>query len=184
MDSPARSSPVRAQWSPSAWTGANAPLSPVLRGAIARELFGLVRGTTVLRSRDETTIAAIVIAACRMVDVRVDAPPYAVLAEVEKLMSKAISRKTKKLIPDICKAIVSSGQDAKAWSKRGLMSLARAQLLASGDVAFAVSDLLAVPIEQARGLAKSDERAAEVVRFVLSPSYMELRRTLGLEEES
>ena len=164
--------------------GANAPLSPVLRGAIARELCGLVRGTTILRSRDETTIAAIVVAACRIVDVRVDAPPYAVLAEVEKLMSKAISRKTKKLIPDICKAIVSSGQDAKAWSKRGLMSLARAQLLASGDVAFTLSDLLGAPIEQARGLAKSDERAAEIVRFVLSPSYIELRRTLGLEEES
>ncbi len=100
--------------------GVNAPLSPATRGRVARELLAMARGTTVVRSRDDITVAAIVVAACGQAEIRVDHPPYAVLAEVERLLGKALGRKTRKLLPDICRTIVSSNADARAWSRRAL----------------------------------------------------------------
>ncbi|MEO7110751.1 MAG: tetratricopeptide repeat protein, partial [Polyangiaceae bacterium] len=166
-------------------TNINAPLSPAARARVARELCGIVRGTTVLRSRDDTTIAAIVVSACKLAEVSVSSPTYAVQAEVDKLLSKAISRRTKKMLPDICRAVVASGQDARAWSSNAMMSLARAALVASGDATAALADLLGDTPEglheTLRDRLKTDERAANLVRFALSPAYLELRRGLGLE---
>src|SRR5207237_2927516 len=83
----------------------NAPLPPLVRARVARELFAIVRGTSILRWRDETAIASIVVAACGLADVRVEAPPYPVLAGIEKAISKEISRKTKKMLPDLCRVV-------------------------------------------------------------------------------
>ncbi|MEO8878555.1 MAG: hypothetical protein ABI461_23400, partial [Polyangiaceae bacterium] len=163
----------------------NAPLNASMRARVARELTGIVRGTTVLRSRDETTIAAIVVAACKLGEVPTQTPTYAVQAEVDKLISKAIPRRTKKLLPDICRAVVGSGQDARDWSHAGLLSLARASLVASADATTVLGDLLGETPEALRETLrdhlKNDELAANLVRFALSPAYLELRRALGLE---
>lgn len=166
-------------------TNVSAPLSPPMRARVARELCGILRGTSVLRSRDDTTIAAIVVAACKVVEVPMASPQYAVQAEIDKLISKAIPRRTKKVIPDICRAVVGSGQDARAWSKAATLSLSRAAMVASGDALSTLSDLLGQTPEalreSLRDLLKSDDRAASLVRFALSPGYIELRRALGLE---
>ncbi len=163
----------------------NAPLSTASRARVARELCGIVRGTTVLRSRDDTTIAAIVVTACKLAEVPIQSPTYAVQAEIDKLVSKAISRRTKKLLPDICRAVVGSAQDARAWSKNATMSQARAALVASGDAPSTLADLLGDTVESLRETLrdrlKTDDRAANLVRFALSPAYLELRRALGLE---
>ncbi len=164
--------------------GVNAPLAPALRARVARELLAIVRGTTVARSRDDITIAAIVVAACHIAEVKVDHPPYAVLAEVEKLVSKAIARKTKKLLPDVCKAIIAGGTDARAWSKRALMSQNRIAVIASGDVGTVLLDVLGESPERLAQVAKVDARAEELMRFVLSPAYLEIRRSFGLEGAS
>ncbi len=164
--------------------GVNAPLAPATRARVARELLAIVRGTTVTRSRDDITIAAIVVAACHIAEVKVDHPPYAVLAEVEKLVSKAIARKTKKLLPDVCKAIIASGADARAWSKRALMSQNRIAVIASGDVGTVLLDVLGESPERLAQVAKTDPRAEELMRFVLSPAYLEIRRSFGLEGAS
>lgn len=162
----------------------NAPLSPSLRGRIARELFAMGRGTTILRSRDETTIAAIVVAACKLGEIRVDAPPYAVLAEVEKHLSKAIARRTRKLLPAVCQRVVASHSDARVWAKRAVLSQDRAQALATGDVANVLSDFLGVTVERLPTVVINDSRAGDLLRFVLSPLYAELRQALGLEGQS
>ncbi|MGH7279931.1 MAG: hypothetical protein ACRELY_00280, partial [Polyangiaceae bacterium] len=155
-----------------------APLSPPRRAMVARELCGIVRGTNVLRSRDDTTIAAIAVAACKIAEVPITAPTFAVQAEIDKLIAKAIPRRTKKLLPDICRAVTASGQDARAWSRHATMSFARAALVASGDATAALSDLLGQTPEalrtSLRDLIKTDERAAGLVRFALSPAYIEL----------
>jgi tetratricopeptide (TPR) repeat protein len=159
----------------------NAPLSAAARARIAREVLAIVRGTTVARTRDDVTVAAVVVAACHLAEVRVDSPPYAVLAEVEKLVSKAIPRKTKKLLSDLCRGVVSSGVDARAWSKRALLSQSRVALVASGDAAVVLADLLGVTEDKLPTAVKGDSRAEELARFVLSPSYLDIRRSLGLE---
>lgn len=161
--------------------GVNAPLSPAMRGRVARELLGIVRGTTVARSRDDITIAAVVVAACKQAEVRIDHPPYAVLAETERLVGKAMARKTRKAITETCRAIGSGGGDARAWSKRALVSQDRVAAVASGDPAVLLSEVLGVSPEKLGPAVKGNARAEELLRFVLSPQYLEIRRALGLE---
>ena len=114
------------------------------------------RGTTIARSRDDVTIAAIVVAACRIAEVRIDHPPYAVLAEIERLIGKAISRKTRKSIGDPCRAIVSGRAEPRAWTRRVLASHDRIAVIASGDPAVVLCEVLGVPIEDLYALAGYD----------------------------
>jgi hypothetical protein len=159
----------------------NAPLAPAARGRIARELLALLRGSTITRWRDDTTIAAIVVAACNLGEVRVDAPPYATLAEVERLISKAIARKTRKMLPEICRSIVATRADARMFAHRALMSHNRMAAVASGDATAVIVDITGQPPERLPALIVGDMRVEELIRFVLSPAYLELRRSLGLE---
>jgi hypothetical protein len=165
-------------------SGVNAPLAPLTRARVAREVLGVVRGTTVTRSRDDITIAAIVVASCRLAEVPVQHPPYAVLAEVERLVGRAISRRTRKAIVDACRAIASGNLDARAWSRRALASHDRIATIASGDASLVLSEVLGAALERLGPAVKGNARAEELLRFVLSPQYLDLRRALGLEGAS
>ncbi len=158
-----------------------APLSPASRARLARELLGIVRGTTVIRWRDDATIAAIAVAACNLVKVRVDFPPASVLAEVERLLDKALSRKVKPIIQPICNAFVQSGQDPRQWAARARASQSRAGAVASGDVGVVLADVFGEPPGRLGVVARDDLRAHELLRFVVSRPYFDLRRALGLE---
>lgn len=157
------------------------PLDARSKARVARELLGLVRGTTVLRLRDDTTAAAIVVAACRLADVPIEAPAYSVLGEVEKALSKAISRRIRKAIHDVCREIAASRPDTRDFRRRALASQARVAVFASADVSFVLGEMLEGSLERVQGSLRADERATELLRFVLSPTYVELRRSLGLE---
>jgi tetratricopeptide (TPR) repeat protein len=162
-------------------SGVNTPLTPVTRARIARELLAMVRGTTVTRSRDDITIAAIIVAACRQAEVPIEHPPYAMLVEVERLFGKAIARKTRKAMVELCRTIVRSGADARAWSKRALASHDRVATIASGDASVVLCDVLATTADKLGPAVKGNARAEELLRFVLSPLYLDQRRSLGLE---
>jgi Flp pilus assembly protein TadD len=161
--------------------GVNAPLAPLTRARVARELLGISRGTTILRWRDDVTIAAIVVAACRLGDVRMEHPPYAVLAEVERLMTRAISRRTRRLLPPLCAAIASQRPDARAWSRRALASQDRIASIASGDPGVVLSDVLGVSLDRLEHAVPGNPRAEDLLRFVLSQIYVDIRHALGLE---
>lgn len=160
--------------------GVKAPLSSRHRQAIARELFALRRGIGVVRTRDETTVAAIVVAACNLAEVPIQAPPYAMLGEVQRQLGKALSRKTKKVLPDLCRDVVATGQDPKAWSRAALASMYRMAAIAAGDVSLVLSDALGKPRGELAPLVSRDDRARRLIGFVLSPHYLELRRRLGM----
>jgi len=162
-------------------SGVNAPLAPLTRARVAREVLGVVRGTTITRSRDDMTIAAIVVAACRLAEVPIEHPPYSVLAEVERLMGKAISRRTRKAMVDVCRAVVRAKADARAWSRRALASHDRVATVASGDASVVLSEVLGAALERLGPAVRGNARAEELLRFVLSPQYLEIRRSLGLE---
>jgi hypothetical protein len=150
----------------------NMPFSPLLRARIARELYSIVRGTTVLRWRDETAVAAIVVATCRLCEVPIQAPTYAVLAEIEKHIKSAIARRTRNAAREICTSVASSRSDATTWSRAALMTQARIAAVASGDLQAVFGE---------HQISPQDPRAAALARFVLSPPYIDLRRALGLE---
>src|SRR6185436_16695424 len=114
--------------------GVKTPLLPAGRQAIVRELFAIRRGTTVTRTRDETTVAAIVVAACHLAEVPIESPPYAVLADVQRQLGKALPRRTRKLLPDICRRLAGERTDAKAWARAAQASMYRMAAIAAGDV--------------------------------------------------
>ncbi len=159
-------------------SGVTAPLSPRHRQAVARELFALRRGTTVLRHREASEIGALVVAACRVGEVTLQSPPYALLAEFTRSLAKA-PRRVKKLLPDLARAVAASGQDPLAWRDAAVSSLDRMATIAAGDVSW----VLAAGGRERGALGLSDEAAARAQRllaFVLSPGYLELREKLGM----
>jgi predicted Zn-dependent protease len=159
----------------------NAPLSPLARARTARELLGIVRGTSVARWRDEVSMAAIVVAACRLADVPIDHPAYAVLPEIEKLVGKALPRRARKAMTETCRAIATGGADFRGWSRRALASHDRVAAVASGEPAVVLSDILGTPVEGLASAVVGDARAEELLGYVLSPEYLEARAALGLE---
>ncbi|HKO46608.1 MAG TPA: hypothetical protein VJV79_02730 [Polyangiaceae bacterium] len=155
-----------------------APLSPRHRQAVARELFALRRGTTVLRHRETTEIGALVVAACRVGEVTLASPAYAMLPEFQRALGKA-PRRVKKLLPDLARAVERSEQDPIAWARAAVSSLDRMATIAAGDVSW----VLAAGGRERGVLGLSDEasaRARRLLAFVLSPGYLELREKLGM----
>jgi hypothetical protein len=145
---------------------------------VARELFALRRGTTVLRHRESAEIGALVVAACRVGEVNLPAPAYAMLPEFQRSLAKA-PRRVKKVLPDLARAIERSEQDPIAWARAAVSSLDRMATIAAGDVSW----VLAAGGRERGALGLSDEAAARAKRllsFVLSPGYLELREKLGM----
>jgi hypothetical protein len=155
----------------------NAPLPPQTRARVAREVLGIVRGTTVVRFRDDIAVAAIVAAACRLADVRLDHPPFAVLAEIERLLGRAMSRRTRRALPEACGTLAAQGVDPRAWFTRALASQDRIGAVASGDPSVVLADSPIAPSEA----PQTPPRVGDLLRFVLSPIYLDIRRSLGLE---
>jgi predicted Zn-dependent protease len=157
------------------------PFDAAARSAVAREVFALRRGVTSVALRDDNTIASLVAAASIEAGVNVPAPPYAVFGEVSRAVKKeGFPRKVRKLIPEICQRIAQSRQDPREWAQVTRRSIDRMAVIAAGDVSIVVSDIVKAPRDQLDGLAAENERARRLLGFVLSPSYLELRKTLGM----
>jgi hypothetical protein len=156
------------------------PLDTAARSAIARSVFALRRGITTVRTRDDNTIASIVVAACNEAGLSVPAPAYAVFGEVSRSIHKEIPRKIKKMILEPCEKIMATKQDARVWAAAARRSIDRMAVIAAGDVSIVLSDILGVPREQLGSVSADHERARRLLAFVLSPSYLELRKKLGM----
>ncbi len=156
-----------------------APLSPYHRQAIARELLALRRGTSVLRHREPEEIHALVVAACRVVEVDIPSPPFALLGEFQRQLTREMPRKVRKLLPDLARAFQRSGQDPVLWYRAATSTLDRMAAIAAGDV----SRVLSSDPRKRGHLSSSNEaqaRAKRLLSFVLSPTYIELREKLGM----
>jgi len=167
---------------PAIVVGANIkpPLTPAARSAIAREVFALRRGITSLRHRDDATVASLVVAALQEAGIAAPNPPYAIFGEVQRTFRKEISRKVKKVLPDVAQRVGASRQDATAWAQAARRSIDRMAMIAAGDVSLVLSDVLATPREKLGARVPGNDRAKRLLGFVLSPSYLELRKKLGM----
>jgi len=161
-------------------TDITAPLSPHARQAVARELFGIRRGLSVLRTRDATTVACIAIGLCNAVGVPMDAPPYAMLAETQKLMAKALPRRLKNVLPELCAAVATSRVDPIRWVASAHSSLDRMAAIAAGDISYVLADVCGVSRDRLSTVVASDQRAVQLIAFVLGDKYLELRTQLGM----
>jgi tetratricopeptide (TPR) repeat protein len=156
------------------------PFDAAARSAVAREVFALRRGITAVRTRDDNTIASLVIAACIEAGFNVPPPPYTVFGEVSRAFKKEIPRKTRKIIPEICQRLLGSGQEPRQWAAIARRSIDRMAMIAAGDVSIVLGDILGAPRAEIGGLVADSERARRMLAFVLSPSYLELRKKLGM----
>ncbi|MFO0589856.1 MAG: hypothetical protein U0441_20110 [Polyangiaceae bacterium] len=165
---------------PTIVVGANikTPLTPAARSAIAREVFALRRGITSLRHRDDNAIASLVVAAQQAAGMNVPKPPYAIFGEVQRPFNDALPRKVKKVLPEVAQR-VSSGQ-AAAWAQAARRSIDRMAVIAAGDVSLVLSDVLGAPRDKLGSRVTSSDRARRLLGFVLSPSYLDLRKKLGM----
>ncbi len=161
-------------------SGITQPFDAAARSAVAREIFALKRGITAVRLRDQNTIASLVVAACIEAGFNVPQPPYAVFGEVNRAVKKEISRKVRKAIPEVCQRILASGQDPRAWAAAAQRSTDRMAVIAAGDVSIVLSDTLKAPRAELGNLISDSDRARRLLAFVLSPSYLELRKKLGM----
>jgi hypothetical protein len=102
------------------------------------------------------------------------------LGEFQRLLGKEMSRRTRKLLPELATRALGARQDPATWARAAVASLDRMASIAAGDVSW----VLCGGSPEGRGrLATSREteaRARRVFRFVLSPTYLTLREKLGM----
>lgn len=159
-----------------------APLDAHGRQAVARELFLLRRGTSILRHRSPTEIRALVLACCKIGGFPVSAPAYAMQDEFVRAILSAIPRKLKKSLTELSEAIqMAHPSDASIgeWVACALASQDRAAALATDDVSLVLAYLTG---QRGRPPESRDhiERMAKLLSFALSPQYLELKTKLGL----
>jgi tetratricopeptide (TPR) repeat protein len=159
--------------------GVRAPLSPGYRQAVARELFALRRGTTVLGHREAPEVSALIVAACRLGGVELDAPHFALLAEFQRQLGKEMPRRVKKVLPELARSVANTGQDLLGFYRAATSSLDRMAAIAAGDVSWVLAG-------DARNRGRppasieGQERSNRLLSFVLSPAYLALRERLGM----
>jgi len=156
-----------------------APLTVGGRQSVARELFALCRGTSILRHRSPHEISALVVAACQIGEHPLSAPAYAMKDEFVRLVASAMPRKLRKALAERAYAIQESASDPFEWLVAANSSLDRVGALAAGDI----SEVLAHLTGQRGRLGVTRElrdRTSRLIAFVVSPSYLELKDTLGL----
>lgn len=158
-----------------------APLSPIHRQAVARELYALRRGTTVLDHREPDDVAAIIVAACRIGEVEIPAPAFAMLGEFQRLLAKEAgswaARRVRKMLPELARAVAEEQPDLLGWVRAATSSLDRMAAIAAGDVSWVLGGRTRAPIGEGR---EERARAERLLSFVLSPTYLDLREQLGM----
>jgi hypothetical protein len=156
-----------------------APLSAFHRQAVARELFALRRGTSILRHREPEEIHALVVAACRVAEVEIPSPAFAMLAEFQRQLSREMPRRVRKALPELAREIGSRDLDIPSYYRAATSTLDRLAAVAAGDVSWV---LCGEPRQRGRVTAtiEGQHRMRRLLAFVLSPTYLELRDKLGM----
>ncbi len=156
------------------------PLDPASRSAVAREVFALRRGITCVRHHDDTSVAAVAIAVCNELGVPIPNPGYPLYGEISRAVHKGISKRVKKAAPPFALDIQRVGQDPRSWVGAAVRSCDRMAALAAGDVSIVLANMLGRPRTDLEDAVKDNDRAKTLLKFVLSPGYLELRRKLGM----
>ena len=154
-----------------------APLSAMHRQLVARELFALRRGSTIVRHRDVTEIAALIVAACKLAGLDLPSPPYAMLGEFMRLVGKEMPRRVKKVLGELALPIVQSGQDPIAWTRAATSSLDRMAVIAAGDVSWVLGRRRRA--RPARRFARSRAARAPPALVRAQPRLPDVARTAG-----
>ncbi len=156
--------------------GLNAPLTPTARARVARELLGAVRGTRGLAEGDDTAALSVVGAVFNAARVPCPWEPTGASQSLERLILKAMPGRTRKALAGVCLAAAGHGQTPGEFRRAAIASLDRISVVACGDPLVALG-----PGDASASGSEFVDRTADLLRFVLSPAYLDARRALGLE---
>ena len=159
-------------------TALRAPLSAHHRQLVARELYAIRQGTSILRHRSPTEIAALIVATCRLADTTVASPAYAMVDEFTRLLSSTLSRRVRKLLPGLCSPLAQSNIDPLDWYAGAIASRDRMAALAAGDVSLVVGR--DAPLGTVDNTVTLNDRRKRLLPFVFTPQYLSLRERLGV----
>ena len=95
------------------------------------------------------------------------------------MLTKEMPRRVKKVLPELATAVAHSGQDPLAWVRAATSSLDRLAAIAAGDVSYVLSGG-DIPRGRLGASMEAQARAARLLGFVLSPTYLSLREKLGM----
>ncbi|HLV67026.1 MAG TPA: tetratricopeptide repeat protein [Polyangiaceae bacterium] len=155
------------------------PLSPPQRAALARALFALHRGTSVIVGRSAEEYRALFAAACRVGEVDIGGPVIPDLADLERRLARELPRKIRRALPELARRAVEEQADPVQWFEAAQGTLDRLATIAAGDA----SHVLAEGADR-RGAATAspshERRARRLLAFVLSERHAALRERLGM----
>lgn len=157
-----------------------APFNPALRQRLAKAVFSAARGTDVLLSREPVDVAALCVALCRVGEVRLSGPEYALTGEFERLLNKALPRRIKKELPALARRVAAEAQEPLGWVRAAFTSLQRVGALAVGDPSWVVLSPDERETTERSADPQTDPIRRSVLSFSLSPEFQQLRQQLGL----
>jgi hypothetical protein len=153
-----------------------APLGPFQRLALARALYAQKRGLVPLLSLEEADVRALVAALCSVAGVSLSGPVQARQRDFERLLSKALPRKLRKLLPERARSVRDVERSLEVWVRAAAASLDRVAAVAVGDASVILAD--APAREQTSD--EQAERARRLLGFMLSPEFETLRQRFGV----
>lgn len=150
------------------------------RGLIAAWLFGLSRGTSVCLQRSPTEVAALLVAACRVGGAAPNVPPFALTPEFERLLARELPRRARRSLEGLAGEVIKQEQDPLLFAQGARDTLNRIAAVASGDF----SHVILTESERITSTRNLDShrqgQLAALLRFCLSPTYLQIREQLGL----
>ncbi len=150
-----------------------APLEPAQRGALASAVFSLRHGTSVALSRGPVEVAALLASAVRITGASVPGPAFALAPEFERLLSRELPRRVRRAIEPLAAQASAQQQDPLHYAHAALATLDRVAAIAAGEF-FVVP----TPLEE-----EALQRQRRLLAFCLSPTYLAIRRQLGMNPQ-
>jgi cellulose synthase operon protein C len=155
--------------------------------ALAAGLWAYQAGVLPALQHEDAMLGALLVAASNFAKVPISAPTFAAVTDVERNLSKAIARKTKAQLPELCAAVARYGPlDTRSWTQECVLRSQRIALVFSGNFAAALRcpSSFAAPRSHTPALLeafRSQPGAAQLVDLLFSDDYDALRRALALE---
>jgi cellulose synthase operon protein C len=161
-------------------SGADRSLTPFERGRLAASIFGLVRGTYACLEHSATKVAALLSAACKIGGVVLDGPTFELTNDLERQLSRELPRRVRKDLEPFAELAAQQSAQPLTAVHAAQATLDRIAALASGDL----SQALVTRDKLSAGFSELDadlqERFQQQSEFCLTPTYLHLRRELGL----
>lgn len=154
---------------------------------LARAVASLRDGLHLVPTLGAARTAAFVVASARLEDGGVEAPDVdeGEVHKVAQALAQAMPRRLRRPVAELARLVCTASVPLTEQIRRVTLSLERAGLFFSGDVAVVLRELAGPPPElededSTLAWLRQERGALELIRWALSDRYAELRRAVGM----